>query len=139
MKMKTKRVLVCGSRRWADEQPIRDALTKLAKEAPICVIEGGARGADEIARQWVIYARQHLGLQVEHQLFPANWTRYGKSAGIVRNKQMLAEGQPDLVLAFQKDASAGTESMIRLAQEAKVPVVIWHIRNGRASFPPGWR
>ena len=80
----------------------------------ITIISGAARGADSMAVDWAIsnYAC--------FKEFPANWDKYGKSAGYKRNIQMLKEGKPDLVIAFP--GGRGTEMMCELAKEAGVEV-----------------
>jgi predicted Rossmann-fold nucleotide-binding protein len=55
-------------------------------------------------------------MHVEHEDYPADWTKHGKSAGFVRNKQMLEEGKPDVVIAFP--GGTGTAMMIKLVEEA---------------------
>ena len=77
------RVLVCGDRCWADPAPI---LRELRRHRATVVIHGGARGADTLAGE----AAQTMKVPVE--VFPAQWNLYGKSAGPIRNKQMLVEG-----------------------------------------------
>jgi hypothetical protein len=81
------------------------------------VIHGAARGADTIAG-WLAEQR---GLQVME--FPAQWQKYGKSAGPIRNKQMLDEGKPDKVYAFYSDKkkSRGTANMAKQAKKAGIP------------------
>ncbi len=112
------RVLVCGSRTWREQQPIREALERLPEGST--VIHGAARGADEIAG---IIAKQ-LGLEV--LAFPADWEKHGKAAGPIRNTQMLREGRPHQVIAFTRDLSQsrGTANMVRQAKAAGVPVKV---------------
>lgn len=109
------KVLVCGSRAWTDAAVILRRLSGLPRGST--VIHGDARGADRIAAQ--IAAR--LGFKVE--AFPANWSRYGKSAGLVRNGEML-DKSPDLVIAFWLDGSTGTGSTIALARKRGIPVEV---------------
>ena len=80
-----------GVRKWTDRHLIRQALQFVQ---PSLVIQGEARGADSLARD----VAQNLGIEVLP--FPANWEKYGRAAGPIRNKQMLDEGDPDGVLAF---------------------------------------
>ena len=56
------------------------------------------------------------------ETYPADWDRHGKSAGPIRNRQMLAEGHPDLVVAFPDTVSRGTWDMIGAARHAGVKV-----------------
>jgi len=114
----TKRILVCGSRDFTDEKMLWAALDKQGHNTVI--IHGGARGADKIAAEWA-----RFNSLSDVQMFRANWNLYGKRAGYVRNKQMLEEGKPTLVLAFYKDAEApskGTQMMVDLATKAGVKV-----------------
>jgi len=117
------KVLACGSRGFGDADTIRMAfgkLTSLSTE-PITIIEGGARGADILARQ----VAEELGYEVEE--YPADWEQHGRAAGVIRNQRMLDEGRPDLVLAFGLTIplTPGTSDMIRRAKEARVRVVIY--------------
>ncbi len=108
------RVLVCGSRKWTDYAVIEWRMKALPPWSVI--IEGEARGVDRAARQ----IAKHLGLEVKP--FPADWDKYGKAAGPIRNQQMLDEGKPDLVLAYPMPDSVGTQDMIERAKKAGIPV-----------------
>lgn len=87
------RVLVCGGRDFADFTAVCDALNTYAYEADL-VIHGGGRGTDYLAGEW---AEHH---QIPVRIFPADWDKHGHAAGPIRNRQMLVEGKPDLVVAF---------------------------------------
>lgn len=107
------RILVCGDRNWTNKQAILRELKDFPKDTT--VIHGAARGADTIGG---IVAKE-LGFKIE--AFPANWRKYGKRAGPIRNRQML-EAKPDLVLAFHPDLnkSKGTKHMVQISQEAGI-------------------
>ena len=107
------RVLICGDRNWKDYFFIRKVLSARLKPTDL-VIEGGARGADTLARTAA------LSLKIEVMEFPAEWAKYGKAAGPIRNKKMLDVGRPDQVWAFHDNiqGSRGTKNMITLAHQA---------------------
>lgn len=84
----------------------------------LIIIEGGAKGVDETAQDWAI-----TNFVKDCLTFKADWDKYGKSAGYIRNKQMLDEGKPDLVVAFP--GGKGTKMMIDLAKKAGVEVIIY--------------
>ena len=111
-----KKVLVCGGRDYDDWGVLYDTLYDLLEDGPIVIIQGGAKGADFLAKVWA----KHM-IQESHE-YPANWKTYGKRAGSVRNQQMLDEGKPDLVVAFQ--GGHGTADMVRRARKAGVEVLI---------------
>ncbi len=107
------RVLVCGSRHFEDKELMADVL----KQYPITeIIEGEARGADRLSRDWAV----ENGIPVER--FPADWELYGKRAGPIRNSRMLKEGKPEMVVAFRGPESRGTQNMIDQAMKAGVEV-----------------
>lgn len=119
------RILVTGSRHWTDRQVIADALTELLKECtdPCVLIHGDASGADRLANGVILdWARKWGIWGIER--FPANWNKYGRRAGPIRNAQMLTEGKPDICLAFPLPGSKGTWDMIRKANAAGVEVRI---------------
>ena len=109
------KVLVCGSRDWADIRPIYDRLRQFGRG--VTVIHGAARGADSLAAT----AARSLG--IAEKAFPADWRGKGKRAGIIRNLQMLDEA-PDLVIAFQRNGSRGTQHTIDEARRRGIPVEV---------------
>lgn len=113
------RVLICGDRNWTDYKRIYKEVQKLSDDD--LVIHGAAQGADTLGS----LAARRRGLMV--QAFPAQWERYGRSAGPIRNQQMLDEGKPDVVWAFHPniDVSRGTADMIARARKAGVKTVIF--------------
>jgi hypothetical protein len=112
------RILLTGSRDWDDEVPIRAALTEAigGRPGPHVVVHGACpTGGDALADR----VAAEGGLIVERH--PADWRRYGKSAGYRRNAEMVALGA-DVCLAFIRDGSPGASMTARLAEEARIPV-----------------
>lgn len=121
---KGKRVLICGSRDWTDVTAISKVMKQFDPHTTVLVC-GMARGADVIAY------RLAKGLGWNVMEFPANWEAYSTKekwrAGHDRNKAMLREGKPELVIAFKDGFDktmrrGGTENMVKLAKLAKVRV-----------------
>lgn len=133
------RVLVCGGRAWAEVntgrgQVTREEMTRLKAIASAqrqqlydvldayheahqidLIIHGAAPGADRCAMAWA-FARR-----VKEKGFRAEWTKYRKGAGPMRNRRMLLEGKPDVVIAFPGDV--GTADMVSKAKAAGVPIL----------------
>jgi hypothetical protein len=107
------KAIFCGDRNWDDEVPIRTALLELPLDT--IIIHGCARGADKMAGR----IAKEMGFTVME--VPANWERYGKSAGPIRNREMLQLG-PDLVIAFHGNIneSKGTKDMLKIAKKAGI-------------------
>lgn len=110
------KVLITGDRNWKDRLKIKQRLRRLSSNT--IIIEGGARGADLLARS----VAEELGFEVRTYL--ANWKEYHRAAGPIRNKLMLEEGDPDLVIAFHDDIenSKGTKNMMEISKKAGKPV-----------------
>ena len=107
------KVLVCGGRDYSDQEYVCAALDAI-NPSEIC--HGGAKGADTLAGAWA------LSRHVKCTVFYADWNKYGRSAGPIRNKQMLDEFQPDAVVAFP--GGRGTQNMITQAHKYGVPVYV---------------
>lgn len=97
------RVLVCGGRDFNNIYAIDWALRALN---PSEIIHGGARGADTLAGNWA------EANEIPVTVCKANWEKYGKSAGPIRNQEML-ELKPDEIVAFP--GGRGTKDMVQRA------------------------
>lgn len=114
------RVIVCGGRDYSDTAMVAKVLSGVGEIKHLW--HGNARGADTLADQW---ARQQPGISV-HPV-PAQWKKYGRRAGPIRNQTMLGQS-PDLVIAFP--GGRGTADMVRRAEGAGVEVLQVHEREG---------
>lgn len=111
------RILVTGSRDWKDTKTIYRALDKyLYCGEVITVVHGAAQGADTIAGYWAFMTGQ---VEEKH---PANWDKYGRRAGYVRNAEMV-DSNPDVCLAFIKNNSRGATMCAELAEKAGIDVL----------------
>ena len=114
------RILVCGGRDYTDQANVDKVLfdeTGLRDQYKSgTIIHGNARGADSLAASW----GYRMGWKVE--AYPADWKTHGRKAGPIRNKQMLEEGKPDLVIAFP--GGKGTADMIRQAEAKSIRIKI---------------
>lgn len=106
------RVLVCGGRDYRNPKAVYATLAALGGVS--CIIEGGAQGADCYAAEWA----DNTG--TPHMRFIADWKAHGRAAGPIRNKRMLDEGKPDLVISFP--GGRGTANMVKQARAAGVEV-----------------
>jgi hypothetical protein len=105
------KLAVVGSRSFIDYEFLKKML---AFHECTQIISGGARGADRLAKQ---YAAEN-GISIRE--FLPDWDTHGKSAGYLRNKQIV-EACDELV-AFWDGESRGTKYSITLAEEANKPV-----------------
>jgi len=109
------RVIVCGGRDFTDRRFVFDSLDRIDKTFPIgLVIHGAQRGPDRISGEWA----KERGRKWRE--FPADWKKYDKQAGPVRNRKMIEHGA-DFVIAFP--GGIGTANMMRQASEAGLIVM----------------
>jgi predicted Rossmann fold nucleotide-binding protein DprA/Smf involved in DNA uptake len=106
------RLAVVGSRGFADAELLARELRRYDAIAEI--ISGGARGVDALA---AAYARAN---NIPLRVFEADWVTHGNSAGIRRNREIVAYA--DEILAIWDGQSPGTRFTIRHAIESGKPV-----------------
>ena len=121
-----KRLLVTGSRTWADKQMMRDAL-RMAYVAlawgegvrrDVVLVHGGARGADSMAGE--LWSFGNLRVEIHEAQWRAHGV-YNPHAGIGRNQKMVELGA-DLCLAFIHNGSRGATDCAARAERAGIPV-----------------
>ena len=116
----TKRVVIAGCRDYNNyeeaKQYIDYCLSDIRKENDIIILSGCAKGADALGER---YAEEN-GFKIEKH--PADWAKFGRSAGPERNEQMAK--LCDYVICFWDGKSCGTKSMIELARKYNKPIKI---------------
>ena len=114
-------VIVCGDRNssYTFESKIRRELEALPKGST--VVHGGCKGIDVTCGK----IAENLGLKVK--VYPADWSKYGLAAGPIRNKKMLNETNPSIILAFHPNIneSKGTKHMMKIAKEKGCKVILF--------------
>ena len=116
--MENFKVIIAGSRGFSNYKLLKgkcnEYLREKRKEYNIIIISGGARGADFYGEKYA----QDEGFSLE--VFPANWNKFGKSAGFRRNEQMAEVA--DALIAFWDGKSNGTKHMIEIMENKKLLV-----------------
>lgn len=115
------RVLVCGGRDYVDRKRLYKFMDRMVqtingegRTRNIRLIHGAAKGADNIAAEWA----EERG--ISSTAYPADWEKHGRSAGPIRNRLMLTDGDPHVIVAFE--GGRGTADMISQGKKAGVPV-----------------
>ena len=106
-----KRIAVVGSRTYTNYGEAKEyidlCIEEVSDRSELVFVCGDCRGADKLGERYAL----EKNYKIDH--LPANWSKYGKSAGPKRNKQ-IAEIS-DCVIAFWDGKSRGTSSMIKYA------------------------
>ena len=118
------KTIIAGHRDYQNYEEMKSVLDAYHKETPITeVVSGKARGADTMGEWW---AKQN---NIPVQPFPAEWNKYGKAAGPIRNKQMAKYAAPDgALVAFLAPNSVGTKNMIEQATFYKLKIKVVNIK-----------
>lgn len=126
--------LIVGSRGYTDYNAFKAKCdTLLANKDNIEIVSGGCSGTDALAER---YAHERA---CSLQIFPADWSRYGKRAGYVRNREMHAYISifPERgVIAFWDGHSKGTAQSFVLAKEFDNPIRIVRIDPRHGIYAP---
>ena len=118
------KVIVAGSRTAGDnpstyqllERKLNLILEKKSITHDIVIVSGGAKGADLWGE---LYARDY---NYKVKRYPADWDRFGKRAGYLRNEDMAANA--DALVALWDGTSRGTQHMINIAAQHGLPTRI---------------
>ncbi len=106
------RLIVTGGRNYPDMEHVFNVLDALK---PSVVIHGGAPGAEAFSAGWA------AARKIPVEVYEADWTRWGRSAGPRRNLEMVQKSRADLVCAFE--GNTGTHDCARPAPAPGTPTV----------------
>jgi len=117
--MEPMNLIVAGGRDFNDYERLSAVLFDFAERHPnraITLVSGMARGADKLA--WEFCRRENVAC-IE---MPADWDRYGKRAGYLRNEAMADISHA--LIAFWDGKSKGTKHMIDIAHTLRLEVQV---------------
>lgn len=114
------KLAIIGSRNFSDINLLNDVLNPLVFNVDL-VISGGADGADKMGEEW---AKKY---GIDTHIFYPDWKTYGKSAGFIRNEDIIKNA--DCVIAFWDQKSKGTQHSISLCEKYNKPCRIIKYEN----------
>jgi hypothetical protein len=109
------RLVVFGGRDFNDYKLMKNEIEDyIRKRDGMIIVSGTARGADRLGE---LYATEN-GFPVEP--YPADWNKYGKAAGYIRNEEMAKVA--NAAIGFWDGKSKGTKHMIDLCSKYGTPI-----------------
>ena len=114
------KLAVVGSRNFNDYNQLKNTINNIRLSYPNIntIVSGGAIGADKLSE---VYAHE---FQLQTIIFQPEWNKYGKKAGILRNKDIICNA--DIVVAFWDGKSPGTKNSIELANVHQKKLFVVH-------------
>lgn len=112
------KVIIAGGRDFHDYELLKKKCDYYLQfiEDEITIISGMARGADSLGEKYA----QERNLKIDSH--PADWDKYGKSAGYKRNKEMVDIASA--AICFWDGKSPGTKNTIDLCKKKGIPVKV---------------
>ena len=113
------KVIIAGGRDFKDYDLLSLKCNLILEDTPfeeIEIVSGTARGADLLGEDYANKCSYPI------KKFPADWDKYGKSAGHRRNAEMAEYA--DALICFWDGSSRGTKSMIELAKKKGLKIRI---------------
>lgn len=115
------KLVIAGSR---DLHPqIQDLRYLLLKEiiVPTEIVSGTAKGVDTAGEKFAEY------YDIKLTRFPADWNKYGKSAGPIRNKEMAIYCDAAFVLI--NNNSSGSRNMVEQMKKLNKPCYVFYFKD----------
>lgn len=114
------KIVIAGCRNYNNYYEAKEyidfCIREIKKNNTIVILSGGCKGADMLGERYAI----ENGYEIRK--FVADWDKYGKAAGPIRNEQMAIEA--DYIICFWDYKSRGTKSMIEYAKKYSKPCKI---------------
>lgn len=118
--------VITGSRHITNLSKIHLYLDELLKKygKPEVFIHGDCVGVDIIGGHWANIN------DIPVEKYPAEWSKYGKKAGPIRNQHMASlVSEQDLCIGIWNGKSRGTQHMLMTCESKGVPIELLKIED----------
>jgi hypothetical protein len=111
------KIIIAGGRDFTDYELLKTKCDSILKNlSDVEIVCGMAKGADLLGKRYA----EEKGFKVKE--FPADWSKHGKSAGVIRNEEMKEYSYA--LIAFWDYKSRGTKNMIEISKKGGLEVRI---------------
>ena len=120
--MDKSRIIIAGSRNFDNYELLSSVVSEnISGMENVEIISGGCSGADSLGERFA----DENGLELK--VFQAEWGKYGRAAGPIRNKAMAeyaSQVGDCMLIAFPIGSSRGTRNMIQMAKNYGIETII---------------
>lgn len=112
------KTIIAGSRTITDYAKVCSIIEEAKIDGIVIteVVSGTAKGIDQLGERWAFFNN------IPVKKFPADWDKYGRVAGIMRNQQMAEYAEA--LIAIWDGSSNGTRNMIQEARNRNLKVFV---------------
>ena len=137
-KPKHVRMIVAGGRSFSNYEALANSIEAYLRDSNIVygqleIVSGGCAGVDLLGERFA----NERGIAITR--FPAQWKKYGRAAGIIRNQEMIdytADGTSrGILIAFWDGKSKGTGYTVKHSEKAGIEVKIFLYNSNGELLP----
>lgn len=122
------KVIIAGSRHIQNGLPLVYYAVAKSGFNITTVISGGARGIDMFGEQYAFMNN------IDLERFPADWAKYGKKAGFIRNEEMARNASAAIVIWDGK--SPGSRNMLEITNNGIDSIPVYELNLSNHVFSP---
>jgi hypothetical protein len=134
------KVAISGSRTFTDQDLVERVIDRLIERGDEVLIGDARSGVDYFAHVYLDYRADDVK---NYEVYEAEWDKYGKSAGYLRNKWMIHDADQLIAMLAPGLPTKGTSGAIEIALKKGIPVYVYHegawdLRDNSSAAAEDW-
>jgi hypothetical protein len=102
---------------------VERVVDRLIVREDVILFGDAPNGVDRMVAEYVYHMADHVR---DWQEYPAEWERYGKRAGHLRNEWMVHDADALIAIFADGTRTPGTSNAVMQARRKGIPVAIYH-------------
>ena len=117
------RVVISGSRTFTDREVVERVIDRLIERQDFIIVGDAPHGVDRMVMEYCYHREDDL---YDWQVFPADWEKYGKRAGHLRNEWMIHDADALIAIFAPGEPTPGTSNALEQARKKGIPTAMYH-------------
>lgn len=117
------KVAISGSRTFTDRALVEAVIDRLIVREDTILFGDAPNGVDRMVAEYVYHMADNVR---DWQEYPAEWERYGKRAGHLRNEWMIHDAEGLIAIFAPGQRTPGTSNAVQQARRKGIPIAIYH-------------